>query len=63
MSIIRDNLMTQQNYSPYCGNAGARCSMPRTVFNGKQFKCKECGWTSSFDERFIDEYKRKWGKA
>lgn len=44
MSIIRDNLMTQKGYSPYCGSIGKRCSMPRTTFTGTQFKCNECGW-------------------
>lgn len=62
MSIIRDNLMTQEGYTPYCGNIGRRCSMPRTTFTGKQFKCPECGWVSQFDEKFIAEYKLKWRK-
>ena len=62
MSIIRDNLMTQKGYSPYCGSIGKRCSMPRTTFTGTQFKCSECGWVSSFDEKFIAAYKTKWSK-
>lgn len=60
-SIVRDNLMTQEGYSPYCGNgSNCRYSMPRTFFNGKQFDCK-CGWVSSFPPEFIKEYKEKWG--
>ena len=63
MSIIRDNLMTQKDYTPYCGNIGTNCRlMPRTFFTGKQFQCPFCGWVSQFDEKFIAEYKLKWGK-
>lgn len=61
MSIIRDNLMNQEGYVPYCG--GGDCVyMPRTYFNGEQFECAECGWVSKFDEEFIKEYKAKWKK-
>jgi len=62
MSLIRDNLMTQKDYTPYCGNIGRSCSMPRTTFTGKQFRCSECGWVSRFDGEFIAQYKLKWGK-
>ena len=59
MSIVRDNLMTREGYSPYCGNVN--CSeMPRTNFNGEQFECFLCGWVSSFDKEFIEQYKAKW---
>jgi hypothetical protein len=58
MSIVRENLMKQKGYPPYCGN---RCKeMPRTRFNGDQFECGCCGWKTSFPIEFIDEYKRKW---
>lgn len=57
-SIVRHNLMTRQGYSPYCG--GACSQMPRTKFNGQQFVCPECGWTSGFPKDFIDQYKNKW---
>lgn len=60
MSIVRDNLMTKPGYTPYCGNDKCRV-MPRTLFNGKQFVCPRCGWVSSFEEEFINEYKKKWG--
>ena len=60
MTIVRKNLMEQKNYSPYCG--GDSCwEMPRTVFNGEQFVCRQCGWVSRFPKKFIDEYKEKWG--
>ena len=59
MSTIRENLMKEVGYSPYCGNM---CRiMPRTNFNGKQFVCPDCGWVSSFPEEFIKDYKEKWG--
>ena len=59
MSIVRDNLMTREGYSPYCGDISCRV-MPRTFFNGKQFVCPHCGWVSQFPSDFIEEYKRKW---
>lgn len=60
MSAVRENLMTREGYSPYCGNN--KCSdMPRTSFNGEQFVCSCCRWKSEFDKEFIDSYKLKWG--
>jgi len=66
-SIVRENLMTREGYSPYCGNQLPRgveggCSNPRTVFNGKQFTCPNCNWVSKFDDDFINKYKEKWKK-
>lgn len=63
MSIIRENLMTQPGYSPYCGNPD-RCSygMPRTRFIHGQFQCA-CGWRSGFDADFIAQYQAKWAPA
>lgn len=62
MSIIRKNLIYQENYSPYCGSASGFCSLPRTYFDGKQFICRNCGWNSAFPPEFIAKYKKKWGK-
>lgn len=61
MSIVRDNLMTREGYTPYCGNGG-HCTMPRTTWTGVQFKCPNCSWVSAFPAEFIAEYKAKWGK-
>lgn len=61
MSIVRDNLMNEKGYSPYCGNDTC-FELPRTSFNGHQFVCPCCSWKSSFDEQFIVEYKDKWNK-
>ena len=59
MNTIRSNLMERERYSPYCGNW--ECSkMPKTEFNGEQFKCNSCGWVSRFPENFIKKYKNKW---
>lgn len=60
-SIIRDNLMVRELYTPYCGNENCP-KMPRTFFNGDQFKCHICGWVSEFPIEFIKDYKEKWGK-
>jgi hypothetical protein len=62
-SVVRNNLMNQQGYSPYCGNTLSRterngCDNPRTKFNGEQFIC---GWISQFPKDFIEMYKEKWG--
>lgn len=57
MSIVRDNLMNREGYAPYCGCDDCYARAP---FNGEQFKCKRCGWTSEFEPEFIAEYKKKW---
>lgn len=59
MSIVRENLMSQKNYTPYCGNMECH-SMPRTRFNGNQFECPNCKWQSEFELGFIKKYKMKW---
>lgn len=59
MSLIRDNLMNERGYSPYCGADRCPATWPRTRFDGSQFKCV-CGWRSGFDAEFIAEYKAKW---
>jgi hypothetical protein len=66
LSIVRTNLMNQLGYSGYCGNGLPRrepggCSWPRTRWNGRQFVCPECGWTSWYPDDFINRYKAKWG--
>ena len=66
-TTVRQNLITQKDYTPYCGNDISRtekggCNNPRTVFNGTQFKCNKCCWISSFPYEFINRYKIKWGK-
>ena len=63
-TIVRSNLMDDKNYSPYCGNNIARrdiggCDNPRTNWNGSQFVCPRCRWTSQFPQYFIDAYKAK----
>lgn len=70
ITIVRENLMTVLNYTPYCGailpTKGSyeqkTCSTPRTIFNGDQFYCPSCGWVSKFPKEFIDRYKLKWNK-
>lgn len=64
MSLIRENLMKERGYTPYCGS-DQRCPgiWPRSRFTGSQFKCPSCGWESRFDPAFIAEYKAKWGLA
>ena len=64
-SIIRENLMTQEGYTGYCGNNISRdeiggCNNPRTKFNGKQFYCPHCKWISQFPIDFIERYKKRW---
>jgi hypothetical protein len=60
MSIVRDNLMERQGYTPYCGNdVSCYFRMPRTHFKRGQFECL-CGWRSSFDPAFIAMYEAKW---
>lgn len=60
MSVVRQNLMTEKGYSPYCGGQSCR-QQPRTNFDGEQFRCPHCSWRSNFDAEFIAQYKQKWG--
>lgn len=59
MSIVRENLMTREGYTPYCGAERCPLRMPRTFFNGVQFQCN-CGWQSGFEAEFIEQYKARW---
>jgi hypothetical protein len=58
-SIVRENLMTRPGYMPYCGED--RC-FRRVRFDGNQFFCT-CGWRSSYEPEFIDEYKARWDRS
>jgi len=64
ISIVRNNLMTREGYTGYCG-AYMDCStgMPRTTWNPKlgQFTCT-CGWVSAYPSDFITRYRKKWDK-
>lgn len=65
LSIVRENLMNSEGYSPYCGNNLSRferggCENPRTYFNGTQFVCPKCGFITQFPDSFIKQYKEKW---
>lgn len=59
-TIIRNNLMTEKGYTPYCGSMSRFCSNPRTRWNGEQFACPKCGFVTQFPKEFIEEYKTKW---
>lgn len=60
-SIVRENLMTEKDYTPYCGHDRCLFRMPRTKWSAlkQQFTCT-CGWVSSFPKDFIERYKKKW---
>jgi len=64
-SIVQSNMITNKDYTPYCGNvkpyynSKASCNNPRTYWNGEQMQCPNCGWISKFTEEFIKEYKEK----
>lgn len=59
MSIVRDNLMNERGYTPYCGAEDCYLHWPRTRFNGQQFACR-CGFETTFEPEFIAAYKAKW---
>lgn len=66
-TIVRENLMTREGYTGYCGNNISRheaggCDNPRTLWNGEQFACPKCGWVSQFPDDFIKRYKERWNK-
>ncbi|CAH0244491.1 hypothetical protein [Stenotrophomonas lactitubi] len=58
-SIVRNNLLTREEYTPYCGEVRCTAGMPRTTGDGEQFRCR-CGWRSSFPANFIAVYKATW---
>jgi hypothetical protein len=59
-TIVRQNLMDNVNYTPYCGS-DKDCYNPRTVYRpvDGQFICPHCKWISQFPEDFIKRYKAK----
>lgn len=58
-TIVRNNLMNREGYTPYCGSERCEYHYPRTEFKGSQFTCA-CGWVSGFPDDFISRYKTKW---
>jgi hypothetical protein len=62
-SVIRENLMTEKDYTPYCGSMFCKYHSPRSVYDQEkeQFTCK-CGWVSKFPADFIKRYRDKWSK-
>ena len=56
-TTVRENLMTQKGYTPYCGDYNCSKGMPRTKFDEKQkqFVCS-CGFISEFPKDFIKRY-------
>lgn len=58
-SIVRINLMTVPNYSPYCGSVECRV-VPRTNYKGGQFHCPCCSWVSKFPDDFMALYHGHW---
>lgn len=59
LSIVRHNLLTRKGYSGYCGGSKCRYGMPRTSWNGTQFKCP-CGYVSRIDIAFLTTYVKYW---
>jgi hypothetical protein len=56
VSIVRENLLKDRGYTPYCGGKNCPC-MPRTEFKRDQFECGTCGWRSTFEPEFIEQVK------
>jgi len=64
-TVVRENLMTEPGYTPYCGAPmKSRCTMPRTIWDPKlnQFKCSHCSFVTEFPADFIERYRVKWNK-
>lgn len=60
-SIIRNNLMNEKVYTPYCGDDNCRKGMPRTKLDAqKEQFVYSCGWVSKFTPDFIKRYKVRW---
>lgn len=60
-TIVRENLMTLPEYTPYCGSDSCILRNPRTSWSisNNQFVCG-CSWVSKFHSVFIKKYKKKW---
>ena len=64
-TIVRQNLMDNVNYRPYCGNIHLSkyglCYNPRTQFRSidGQFICPNCKSISQFPDDFIKRYREK----
>lgn len=56
MSVVRNNLMSDPLYRPYCGRDFC---WARLNFDGEQFTCA-CGYRTQFPDEFIAEYVAKW---
>lgn len=54
-SQVRHNMLTEKDYTPYCG---ACSTMIRTIFNGSQMECLVCQVKTNFEPAFIEKYKR-----
>jgi hypothetical protein len=52
MSIVRQNLLKDKKYAPYCCECN---TMARMVFNGKQFVCHKCKRETAFESEFISK--------
>lgn len=60
LSIVRQNLIDDKNYRPYCGSMHYGCYQPRTELRTDgQFICPNCKWISSFEDDFVKRYKEK----
>lgn len=59
-TIVRQNLMDEVRYRPYCGEEKG-CYNPRTEYRSVdgQFICPNCKWISKFPEDFIKRYRDK----
>ena len=63
MSIVRDNILRDKTYTPFCGNDKPKwliggCSNPRTILNRDgQFECPECEYVTEFPDDFVKQYR------
>jgi hypothetical protein len=60
VNVVRQNLLTQAGYAPYCGAQDCAHDWPRARWDGDQFQC-DCGWRSALPASFVAEYRAKWG--
>lgn len=54
-SQVRYNLLTQQNYRPYCGHATC---MRRLIYTNKQFECRDHNYRTNFPDEFITAFEK-----
>jgi len=60
-TTVRQNMMKDEKYRPYCGNDKCSGRWPRMrKLENYNFKCPSCGFETKFEDDFFKRYVEKW---